>query len=113
MRQIDDLRDVLSTEKHEGKTLGTDILQEKFTLAVIHWINQDSSRKLTRAKQEAVLNEPAQLLEQMRCSGSIDYALEQAKFQIEQAKLSLSSLPLTGAKEVLLGFADRIVSDIT
>jgi len=108
----DDLRDVLSSEKQEGKTLGTDLLQEKFTLPVIHWINQNSSQKQMRMEQAATLKDSRRLTEQMRLSGSIDYALEQARSQIEQAKQSLSPFPETPAKEALLLFADKVLVDI-
>jgi geranylgeranyl pyrophosphate synthase len=48
----------------------------------------------------------------MRQSGSIDYALEQAKLQIERAKQSLSLLPANPSKAALLGFADNVIMDI-
>ena len=108
----DDLRDVLSSEKQEGKTLGTDLQQEKFTLPVIHWINQDSNRKQARIEQIAALKDSGELTKQMRLSGSIDYALEQAQVRIEQAKQSLNPFPATPAKEALLLFADKVLFDI-
>ena len=108
----DDLRDVLSSDKQEGKTLGTDLLQEKFTLPVIHWINQDSGQRQVRMERLMALKDPSELTKQMQLSGSVDYALEQAQSRIEQAKQSLSPLPETGAKKALLGFADKIVADI-
>jgi octaprenyl-diphosphate synthase len=108
----DDLRDVLSSEKQEGKTLGTDLLQEKFTLPVIHWINQNSDSKQTRAEQMKTLKDPGQMTEQMRLSGSIDYALEQAQTRVEQAKQSLDTFPTTPAKAALLSLADTILADI-
>ncbi|MBC8379294.1 MAG: polyprenyl synthetase family protein [Planctomycetes bacterium] len=109
----DDLRDVLSSEKQEGKTLGTDLLQEKFTLPVIHWINQNSNQKKMRMEQIAAIKNPGELTKKMRLSGSIDYTLEQAKVRIELAKQSLDSFPATPAKEALLLFADKIVADIS
>jgi len=108
----DDLRDILSSEKREGKTLGTDFLQEKLTLPVIHWINQDRNQKQMRMEQAAALKDPGWLTEQMQLSGSIDYALEQAKLRIEEAKQSLVLLPPTPVKEALLSFADQVVADI-
>ena len=109
----DDLRDVLSSENQEGKTLGMDLLQEKFTLPVIHWINQDGDRKQTRTEQAATLKDPGELTKQMRLSGSIDYALEQAQVQIEQAKQLLNSFPTTPAKKALFLFADKVIADIS
>jgi octaprenyl-diphosphate synthase len=108
----DDLRDVLSSEKQEGKTLGTDLLQEKFTLPVIHWINQDSDRKQARIEQIAALKDPGELTKQMRLSGSIDYALEQAQVRVEQAKQSLNPFPASPAKETLLSLVDKVLVDI-
>ncbi|MHC4761113.1 MAG: hypothetical protein ACYTBY_09125 [Planctomycetota bacterium] len=52
------------------------------------------------------------MIERMRQSGSIDYALEQAKLQIERAKQSLSLLPANPSKAALLGFADNVIMDI-
>ena len=108
----DDLRDVLSSDKQEGKTLGTDLLQEKFTLPVIHWINQDSSQRQVRMERLMALKDPSELTKQMQLSGSVDYALEQAQSRIEQAKQSLSPLPETSAKEALLLFSDQVLADI-
>jgi octaprenyl-diphosphate synthase len=107
----DDLRDVLSNEKQEGKTLGTDLLQEKFTLPVIHWMNQNSLQK-TQAEQATMLKDPDRLAEQMQFSGSIDYAIEQAKSRVEHANQSLVSFPVTPAKEALIFFADNVIADI-
>ena len=61
----------------------------------------------------AEFKESEQLTEQMRLSGSIDYALDQAKMRIEQDKQSLKPLPVTDAKEALLGVADRVIADIS
>ena len=108
----DDIRDVLSSEKQEGKTLGTDLKQEKFTLPVIHWINQDSNLKQTRIEQITALKDPEELTKQMRLSGSIDYALEQAQVRVEQAKQSLNSFPASPAKKTLLSLVDKVLVDI-
>lgn len=104
----DDLRDILSSEKTEGKTLGTDFLQKKLTLPVIHWINQNDEQKQSRMQQIVSLEDPEALTEQLRLSGSIDYALEQANLRIEQAKQSLEQLSPTPSKEALRLFADQV-----
>jgi octaprenyl-diphosphate synthase len=77
----DDLRDILSSETQEGKTLGTDLLQEKFTLPVIHWVNQDNELKQSRIRQITTAETPEQVIEQMQLSGSVDYAMEYARSQ--------------------------------
>lgn len=103
----DDLSDILSSEKQEGKTLGTDLQQGKFTLPMIHWINQNSDQKQARIQQVKTLKDPAQLIQHMRLNGSIDYATEQVTGRIQQAKALLSTFPDSSAKEALLLFADK------
>lgn len=109
----DDLRDVLSSEQQAGKTLGTDLLQGKFTLPVIHWIGRGDGSEQSRSEQTAILKEPKRMTEQMRLSGSIDYALDQAQMQVEQAKQALDGFPATDAKNALLGIAEAILADIS
>ena len=108
----DDLRDIVSSEEQAGKTLGTDLLQEKFTLPVIHWINQDSSQRQARLGQITSLSDPAWLVEEMRHSGSIRYATEQLRLRIAQANEAFKTLPITPAKETLLSIADKVAVDI-
>ncbi|MHC5135724.1 MAG: hypothetical protein ACYSO0_04845 [Planctomycetota bacterium] len=81
-------------------------------MPVIHWINQNSDQSQTSSEHEEALKDPGRLIERMRQSGSIDYALEQAKLQIERAKQSLSLLPANPSKAALLGFADNVIMDI-
>ncbi|MHC5146725.1 MAG: polyprenyl synthetase family protein [Planctomycetota bacterium] len=108
----DDLRDILSSETQEGKTLGTDLLQEKFTLPVIHWVNQDNELKQSRIRQITTAETPEQVIEQMQLSGSVDYAMEYARSQVRQAHEQLASFDQAPAKEALFAFSDTILADI-
>ena len=105
----DDLRDILSNEKREGKTLGTDFLQEKLTLPVIHWINQDENQKQSRIEEVSALKDPDSLTEKMQISGSIDYAFKEAGLRIEQAKQSLECLSFGPIKDALSLLADEVI----
>lgn len=108
----DDLLDILSTEAQTGKTQGGDLLQEKWTLPVIHWLNQNTSQKQKRIEQWRASGDPLQLTRQMRLDGSIDYAVKQARRQAEQAQQKLSGFAQTPAKDALLSLAGGIISGV-
>ncbi|MEN8126468.1 MAG: polyprenyl synthetase family protein [Planctomycetota bacterium] len=109
----DDLRDILSTENQEGKTLGTDLLEKKLTLPAIHWINQDDRQKQALIEQMTDCSDAKELARQMRLSGSIDYAIQLARQCIEKARQQLDMFNTAPAKEALLSLADNVISDIT
>ena len=108
----DDLRDILSSETREGKTLGTDLLQEKFTLPVIHWINQDEGLKQSRIQLITTAETPEPVIEQMQLSGSVDYATDYAKSQVCRAKEQLALFDQSPVKKALLAFCDTLLADI-
>jgi len=110
---VDDLRDILSDEEAEGKTLGTDLRHRKFTLPIIHWYSQNGDRKKAFAEQSEIFSDPVELTRQLRASGSIDYAIEQATLQIQQAKEAIEPLPRTSAKEALCRIADTAIEKIS
>jgi octaprenyl-diphosphate synthase len=109
----DDLRDILSTEKHEGKTLGTDLLEKKLTLPVIHWINRNQKQKPVLIAQITDCRDARELTKQMRQSGSIDYAKKAAKTCSDKAGHSLEGFEPTPVAEALAGLAESVVSDIS
>ena len=108
----DDLRDILSTEKHEGKTLGTDLLEKKLTLPVIHWINHNQSQKPAVIEQITECRDTKELTNQMRRSGSIDYAKKAAKTCSDKARHVLEGFEPTPVTEALTGLVESVVSDI-
>ena len=57
-QMADDLRDILSSETQEGKTLGTDLRENKLTLSVIHWIHQDPARQEVSQRHTAARGDP-------------------------------------------------------
>jgi octaprenyl-diphosphate synthase len=108
----DDLRDILSTENQEGKTLGTDLLQTKLTLPVIHWINQNQEQKQTLVERITTCSDAKELTQQMRQSGSIDYAITSAKECSDKAMHLLDGFEATPARDALFCLAEGVVSDI-
>lgn len=104
----DDLLDILGTSKAAGKTLGTDLMQGKLTLPVIHWVQQDPEKKEMRM---ALLNQgcdPQQLIEEMTHSGSIDFAFSQVHDHLLQAKENLGEIPVNPARTSLGMLADYV-----
>jgi octaprenyl-diphosphate synthase len=108
----DDLRDILSTEKHEGKTLGTDLLEKKLTLPVIHWINHNQERKSAMIEQITDCKDAGELTKQMRQSGSIDYAKRAAKTSSDKAINLLEAFDDGPVRDALAAMVDGVVSDV-
>jgi octaprenyl-diphosphate synthase len=108
----DDLRDVLSSEAQEGKTLGTDLQEGKLTLPVIHWLRQDPAQRQARIAMLTTMTQAAPLAEQLRQAGSIDYALAYVRTTQNSAKHALERFDATPEKDALLALTDRISSNI-
>ncbi|MBC8378649.1 MAG: polyprenyl synthetase family protein [Planctomycetes bacterium] len=108
----DDLLDMTGNEQETGKTLGTDLLQGKCTLPVIHWIHQHQEQKNQRIDQLKQGCSMQMLVEEMKQSGSLDAAVAQAQWRISQATEHLEVIPPSQAKDslsALLSYvADRI-----
>lgn len=104
----DDLLDFLGTPRQAGKTLGTDLAQGKLTLPLIHWIGSDATDKARRIRMiQSPCNTDA-LIEQMRESGSIDYALSRVRKHIAAAQEALSDFSQTPAKDALMRLSDYV-----
>lgn len=109
----DDLRDILSTEKQEGKTLGTDLLEKKLTLPVIHWINHNKEQKQVLVEQITACRDAKNLTQQMRLDGSINYTMRSVRECIDKARQQLDMFNSTPAKDALFSLANNVVSDIS
>jgi len=107
---VDDLMDILGTEQSAGKTLGTDLIQGKLTLPLIHWIQSDDQEKTLRID---LLNQqcaPDLLIRYLRENDSVDYAMSQVQKHITVAKEQIEDLEQNSAKDSLLEMADHIAN---
>jgi len=108
----DDYLDVASSEEDLGKPVGSDIVEGKMTLLVVHALSQatpdDRERLLTILKEEGDENvsEAMDILEKY---GSIHYAWKVAQEDVNQAKKLLDILDDSPAKESLLRVADFVL----
>lgn len=120
----DDLLDLLSTEEEIGKPPGIDLVEGTYTLPVIHGLNgpngdrlramltpyapsPDGSRKTEIAGKD--LTEIRAILGQ---SGSIEYAVGQARVHLDAADQALGRLPEHPVRDALQAMGDFILSRV-
>ncbi|OPX60322.1 MAG: Short chain isoprenyl diphosphate synthase [Methanobacterium sp. PtaB.Bin024] len=108
----DDYLDVASSEEDLGKPVGSDIVEGKMTLLVVHALSQadekDTERLITILKEEGDQNvsEAVDILEKY---GSIQYAWNVAQEDVNQAKSLLDILDDSPAKDALILLADFVL----
>ncbi len=111
---IDDTLDFVGQQSKVGKPVMSDFREGKMTLPVIHCFDSASKterEKLTeivlgRVKQESDLEFLNLLIEKYK---AIDFSVQKARFFVEKAKRSMTSLNGNGVKAELLQFADFLI----
>lgn len=110
-QMTDDLLDILGSSHREGKTLGTDLLNEKLTLPVIAWLREgDRSRRQAEFDRFVERSDCQALRGVIGQSEAVDYTLGRAEAFARSARQSLSPLPDTSAKTALLGLVDYVLA---
>lgn len=108
----DDYLDVASSEEDLGKPVGSDIVEGKMTLLVVHALSQageaDTERLITILKEEDDQNIPEAVDILEKC-GSIQYAWNVAQEDVNQAKSLLDILDDSPAKDALILLADFVL----
>ncbi|MCC7146531.1 MAG: polyprenyl synthetase family protein [Phycisphaeraceae bacterium] len=118
---VDDLLDILGQESTVGKTLRRDLQKGKLTLPFIHALSHASPaqhRQLLDYLQFASDDSSPTHSSRLRTgietlldsAGSIAHARAWAHRLVEQAKDSLSILPLGPARDLLLEMADAVLT---
>jgi octaprenyl-diphosphate synthase len=108
----DDLLDLVGEEKNTGKSLGTDLEQQKMTLPLIRLFQQGPQGLADRVRQ--ILNAPGNhKREALRpclaeCDG-LDYARRKAEEFAGKARKELSCLPASPCRSILETVAERVV----
>lgn len=110
---MDDITDLTGTESVAGKTLGTDLLKEKMTLPVIHYLDQCSEPD--RQWAIAILkdqkeNDYLDLIEKLVSSGSIDYARATALQYVKKSQKDLPTLPDSQTTDVLRELSHLVIA---
>lgn len=108
----DDLLDLIGEEKTTGKSLGTDVEQQKLTLPLIHVLSRGDNGVAARIRQ--ILCSPDNhkrealrpwLLE----GGGLEYARRRAEELSAQARTELGCLPPSSCRSILEALAERVV----
>jgi octaprenyl-diphosphate synthase len=109
----DDILDIVGDASTVGKTLGIDIEKGKMTLPMIHFM-QTAPREHRQLLRTLLESREADKGEKIRNlilpSGSIQYAREAARAQIEQARSAIAGLPESEARQVLDVMAEFVIS---
>jgi octaprenyl-diphosphate synthase len=107
----DDLLDLVGEEKATGKSLGTDLEQQKMTLPLIRLLSKNDGlanrvRQILRApgnhKREALRPCLAE-------SDGLDYARRRAEELAARARQELMGLPPSACRSILEGVTERVV----
>lgn len=108
----DDLLDLVGEERATGKSLGTDLEQQKLTLPLIRLLADASPEDGSLIRR--ILNSPGnhkreKLTEHLRTSDALAYARQRAEQLTEDAALHLECLPASDARSILEDLTRRVV----
>ena len=110
---VDDLLDVLGDELTTGKSLGTDLEQQKLTLPAIRALQLagDSERQEILAVLDGESpDRRSALASHLKRYAAIDYAYDKAGFYIRRACGRLEALPASPARQVLKQIAEFVLA---
>ena len=105
----DDVLDLVGTEDAVGKTLGTDLAQQKLTLPVIHCLHRlppAEGAKLRDAIRTGVEGLGPRVLAALEKTQSVAYAKRRAEEFARAAKQELECLPRSECRTILETVAD-------
>jgi octaprenyl-diphosphate synthase len=108
----DDLLDLVGEEKTTGKSLGTDVDQQKLTLPLIYLLNRGPSEWGDRLRQilaNAGNHKREALQPYLIESGALAYARTRAEDFAGRARAELACLPPSPCRMILESLTDRVV----
>lgn len=109
----DDLLDIVGDEEKAGKTLGTDFVETKPTLPLIHLLRSAGDRHRARIISLVSGGEPdlrKKLAVMLGDNGSLDYSRSCVRQYVDQAIESVESLPDCAAKTALIDTAEFVAA---
>ena len=108
----DDLLDLVGDEQTTGKSLGTDLEQQKMTLPLIRLMQQGPAGLAERVRQilQAPGDDKRELLRPCLAeSDGLDYARRKAEDFAAKARKELACLPASASRAILEAVTDRVV----
>ena len=108
----DDLLDLIGEEKATGKSLGTDVDQQKLTLPLIRLLNAVPADSAARVRQ--ILSTPGNhkreaLHPYLAQTDALTYATHRAEEFAARARAELTCLPPSSCRAILEKLPDRVV----
>jgi len=109
----DDLLDLVGDERTTGKSLGTDVEQQKLTLPLVHLLETAPPELATKVRQ--ILGSPTNhkrdaLRPLLVETGALDYAQRRAGESAARARAELACLPSSPCRAVLEDLTERVVN---
>jgi octaprenyl-diphosphate synthase len=109
---VDDLLDLVGEEKTTGKSLGTDLEQQKLTLPIIRLLERAEPEPRSRLMQ--ILASPGnhkreQLRPFLAQSDALSYARDRANDFANKSRAELACLPHSPSRQVLASLTERVV----
>jgi octaprenyl-diphosphate synthase len=108
----DDLLDLVGQEEAAGKSLGTDLEQQKLTLPLIHLLSEGPPALAARARKALAGggNHKREVLGSLLAeSGALAYARRRAEELARLARDELDALPPSACRDALEAVTDRVV----
>lgn len=101
----DDVLDLTGLESSVGKTLGTDLAQQKLTLPIIRLLNNSSPgtrESLVALLESGTVEDSLEIIRQAREQGTIDESIATARQFADAAQRELEVLEPSPARDVLM-----------
>jgi octaprenyl-diphosphate synthase len=108
----DDLLDLVGEERSTGKSLGTDLEQQKLTLPLLRLLQEAPAEKAARVRQilRAPGNHKREALRPLLLeSDALDYARGRAEEFAARARAELACLPVSECRFILETLTERVV----
>jgi octaprenyl-diphosphate synthase len=101
----DDTLDLVGERDDLGKPVISDLKQGRMSLATLFALKRSK-----RAREMLISKDTTQVIELLRHTGALEYAMQRAKEYSDRAKVALSVLPESEARAALCDWADFAVA---
>ncbi|MGD8979324.1 MAG: polyprenyl synthetase family protein [candidate division WOR-3 bacterium] len=107
---VDDVLDLISDEQKLGKPAGSDLAQGVVTLPVICYLERNADDRVVHKilSGKATKGNLKKVISNIRRSGAIDDALDEARAHARKSKTALSRLPAGKSRQALYDLVDYI-----
>lgn len=111
---IDDVLDLVGSQQRVGKTLGTDLSNQKLTLPIIHCLREGprSDQEQLMKMLKSGVTDGREVVRILNRSESVDYARSVASEQLQRAILFSENLPANASSKALGELAHFVLNRV-